>query len=124
MSTVMTSEGRTTGVALEDGTEFYAPIVVSALDPRRTFTELVNPRELPTDLVDAIRRYRFQGVSSKVNFALSGRRSTSSFEGRDDHLRVRQHRADRGLRRARLRRGEVRLVLDAAVSRHVHPERR
>jgi phytoene dehydrogenase-like protein len=59
-------------VALSDGTEFHAPIVVSALDPRRTFLELVEPRELPTDLVETIRRFRFQGTSAKVNFALDG----------------------------------------------------
>ena len=45
-------------------------MVVSALDPRRTFLELVDPRELPDDLVEDIRRMKFQGVSSKVNFAL------------------------------------------------------
>jgi phytoene dehydrogenase-like protein len=69
---VITENGRATGVALVDGGEYYAPIVVSALDPRRTFLELVDPRELPTDLVEAIRRFRFQGTSAKVNFALDG----------------------------------------------------
>ena len=59
-------------MALADGTEYHATIVVSALDPRRTFLELVNPRELPADLVETIRRFRFQGTSSKVNFALDG----------------------------------------------------
>src|SRR5438093_1467181 len=58
--------------ALGSGSEYHAPVVVSALDPRRTFMELVDPRELPTDLVDAIRRFRFQGTSAKVNFALDG----------------------------------------------------
>jgi phytoene dehydrogenase-like protein len=69
---VITENGRATGVALADGGAYHAPIVVSALDPRRTFMELVDPRELPTDLVDAIRRFRFQGTSAKVNFALDG----------------------------------------------------
>jgi phytoene dehydrogenase-like protein len=69
---VVTKNGRATGVALADGTEYAAPIVVSAVDPRRTFLELVDPRELPTDLVDTIRRFRFQGTSAKVNFALDG----------------------------------------------------
>ena len=69
---VITSNGRATGVALADGTELSASVVVSALDPRRTFMELVDPRELPTDLVDGITRFRFQGTSSKVNFALDG----------------------------------------------------
>ena len=49
------TDGRAVGVALEDGTEFRAPVVVSALDPRRTFLELVDPRELPRDLVDNVR---------------------------------------------------------------------
>ena len=83
----MTKGGRVTGVALEDGSEFDAPIVVSALDPRRTFIELVDPRELPTDLVDAIRRFRFQGTSAKVNFALDGLPQYPALAGRDDHFR-------------------------------------
>jgi phytoene dehydrogenase-like protein len=69
---VLTRDGEATGVALQDGTEIGADVVVSALDPRRTFLELVEPRELPDDLVEDIRRLKFQGVSSKVNFALSG----------------------------------------------------
>lgn len=69
---VLTADGRVSGVALADGTEFTADVVVSALDPRRTFLELVNPRELPDDLVETVRRMKFQGVSSKVNFALDG----------------------------------------------------
>ena len=51
---VITKNGRAIGVALEDGTEYHANTVVSALDPRRTFLELVSPRELPDDLVESI----------------------------------------------------------------------
>ncbi|MDX6326173.1 MAG: hypothetical protein QOK15_2527 [Nocardioidaceae bacterium] len=69
---VLTTEGRTTGVVLRDGTELHAPVVVSALDPRRTFLDLVDPRELPGDLVDNVERMKFRGVSAKVNFALDG----------------------------------------------------
>ena len=72
VANVITKNGRATGVALADGGEYHADIVVSAIDPRRTFLELVDPLELPTDLVDNIRRFRFQGTSSKVNFALDG----------------------------------------------------
>ena len=72
VASVITKDGRATGVALTDGTEYHATTVVSALDPRRTFLELVNPRELPADLVENIRRFRFQGTSAKVNFALDG----------------------------------------------------
>jgi phytoene dehydrogenase-like protein len=74
-------------VALEDGSEYYAPVVVSALDPRRTFTQLVDPRELPDDLNDAIRRYRFQGTSAKVNFALDALPTYPALADRSDHYR-------------------------------------
>ncbi len=69
---VIVSGGRAVGVALADGTELSARTVVSALDPRRTFTQIVEPRELPSDLVENIQRMRFQGTSAKVNFALDG----------------------------------------------------
>src|SRR6188768_2985388 len=87
VASVITKDGRVTGVALQDGTEFHAPVVVSALDPRRTFLELVEPRELPTDLVDAIERFRFQGTSAKVNFALDGYPEYPALKGRTDQYR-------------------------------------
>lgn len=81
---VTVDAGRATGVVLESGAELSADIVVSALDPRRTFTDLVDPAALPDDLVDAIRRLRFQGTSAKVNFALDGLpRSPSLDDGHD-----------------------------------------
>jgi len=70
VSKVLTQEGRTLGVVLDDGTELRAPVVVSALDPRRTFLDLLDPRELPADLVENVERMKFRGVSGKVNFAL------------------------------------------------------
>jgi phytoene dehydrogenase-like protein len=84
---VITGDGRATGVALADGTEFYADTVVSALDPRRTFLELVEPRELPDDLVENIRRFRFQGTSSKVNFALEDVPHFPALGQKPDHFR-------------------------------------
>jgi len=84
---VITSNGRATGVALRDGTELSAKVVVSAADPRRTFTEFVDERELPDDLVDGLRRYRYQGTSSKVNFALDGLPQYPSLPGRGDMFR-------------------------------------
>jgi phytoene dehydrogenase-like protein len=74
-------------VALEDGTELFAEVVVSAADPHRTFTNFVDPRELPADLVDALARYRYQGTSSKVNFALDGLPRYPALGDRADHYR-------------------------------------
>src|SRR4051812_12030668 len=84
---VITKNGRATGVALTDGTEYHAPVVVSSLDPRRTFLELVDPRELPTDLVETIHRFRFQGTSAKVNFALDGYPRYPALGDRTDQYR-------------------------------------
>ena len=69
---MLTRDGQAVGVALEDGTEFRAPVVVSALDARHTFLDLVDPRTLPADLVENVERLRYRGVSAKVNFALDG----------------------------------------------------
>lgn len=84
---VLTAEGRARGVVLRDGTEFHAKTVVSAIDPRRTFMELVDPRELPADLVEDISRYKFQGTSAKVNFALDANPRFPALEGRTDQFR-------------------------------------
>jgi phytoene dehydrogenase-like protein len=67
---VQVASDRATGVVLKDGTEITAETIVSSLDPRRTFLELVEPKALPDDLVENINRMRFQGTSAKVNFAL------------------------------------------------------
>ena len=87
VSEVITRGGRAIGVALQDGTEYRAKTVVSALDPRRTFLELVNPRELPTDLVESIQHFRFQGTSSKVNFALDALPKYPALGDRGDMFR-------------------------------------
>ena len=69
---IRVSGGRVQGVTLESGEEIDASIVASNLTPRLTFLDLVAPGELPADFVDAIRKYRSEGTSCKMNLALSG----------------------------------------------------
>jgi phytoene dehydrogenase-like protein len=45
---------------------------------------MVDPRELPGDLVESIRRFRFQGTSAKVNFALDDLPVFPALRGRID----------------------------------------
>ena len=78
------TDGVATGVTLLDDSTIDARIVVSALDPRNTFLRLVNPDDLPRELVSAIEKYKFQGTASKVNFALSGLPEFPGLEGRED----------------------------------------
>jgi len=84
---VIVKNGRATGVALASGEEIAASVVVSGLDPRLTFTRLVEPQSLPADLVDGVRRYKFRGSSGKVNLALSGLPDFTCLPGRGPHLR-------------------------------------
>jgi phytoene dehydrogenase-like protein len=70
VDSVLTRFGRTRGVVLKDGTEFRAKVVVSSLDPKRTFLELVERKQLPGRLVSDIERFNIRGSSGKVNLAL------------------------------------------------------
>jgi phytoene dehydrogenase-like protein len=84
---VLVRNGRTTGVALENGGEIAANVVISGLDPRLTFTRLVDPKDLPTPLVDGVRNFKFRGSSGKVNLALSGLPNFTCMPGLGPHLR-------------------------------------
>lgn len=77
-------DGRARGVELDDGTLLDAEVVVSALDPRQTFTRLVDPADMPEDLIRHVQDFKFQGTAAKVNFALSGLPTFPGLEGRDD----------------------------------------
>jgi phytoene dehydrogenase-like protein len=69
---VRLENNRVQGVVLETGARIDADIVASNLTPRATFLDLVEPRDLPDDFLKAIRKYRTEGTSCKINVALSG----------------------------------------------------
>ena len=68
---VLVDNGRVTGVALEDGTELSAPIVVTSLHPRLAFLEQLSASDLPDDFVRDIQRWKSRSGVVKVNLALS-----------------------------------------------------
>jgi phytoene dehydrogenase-like protein len=84
---VIVKGGRVTGVALESGEEIAATTVVSGLDPRRTFLELVDPKLMPEEVVAGINRFKFRGSSGKVNLALSELPDLTCLPGMGPHLR-------------------------------------
>lgn len=67
---VIVKGGRAAGVALDNGDELRAKVVLSAADPKRSFLQFVEARHLPDDFVQAIRNFRVRGSSGKVNLAL------------------------------------------------------
>ena len=67
---ILVKDGRATGVALADGTELAARVVVSSADPRRTFLRLVDPMDLDPGFLTRVRNYRAPGTVAKINVAL------------------------------------------------------
>ena len=70
--TVRVRNGRAHAVVLEDGEEIEAGVIASNLDPKLTFLRLLEEKELDPEFVGAIRRFRIEGTSAKMNLALSG----------------------------------------------------
>jgi phytoene dehydrogenase-like protein len=68
---VIVKNARAVGVALENGDELYARVVMSAADPKRTFLGFVDPKYFPAEFVTSIQNFRVRGSSGKVNIALS-----------------------------------------------------
>ncbi len=83
---VIVRNGKAAGVVLENGDEIQADLVVSSLDPKRTFLELIDPSQLPEDLVDSIRKYNIRGSSGKVNLALDAAPQFACMPGYGPHL--------------------------------------
>jgi phytoene dehydrogenase-like protein len=69
---IVVKSGRTTGVALKDGTEYRADVVVSNLDPKRTFLDVMDEGDLPQDVVKKAKNFKIRGSSGKLNIALDG----------------------------------------------------
>lgn len=69
---ILVRDGRASGVVLEGGEEIPTGIVISNLDPHRTFRRLIEERHLDPAFLAQIRRFRCEGTSLKINLALSG----------------------------------------------------
>lgn len=90
---ILTRDGRVTGVALEDGTEFRAPRIASNADAHVTFLQLVDPAALPPEFLDAVQAIDYSSASLKINVALSELPDFSAVRGTGPHLRGTIHLA-------------------------------
>jgi phytoene dehydrogenase-like protein len=84
---ILVRNNKAEGIVLNNGDEIRATIVASSLDPRLTFTRLLEPKTLPGDFADDIRRYKFRGSSAKVNLALDALPDFTCLPGPGPHLR-------------------------------------
>jgi phytoene dehydrogenase-like protein len=84
---ILTRGGRATGVALESGEELSADVVLSSVDVRRTFIDLLEPGTVDDEFTAEVRRFKFRGSSGKVNLALDALPSFTALPGEGEHLR-------------------------------------
>ena len=86
VAAVPSRDGRATGVVLAGGDEIEAHAVVSAIDPKRTLTGLVDPVAVGPTLRWRAGNIRTPGMVSKVNLVLSGLPTFPAARGDDEHL--------------------------------------
>jgi phytoene dehydrogenase-like protein len=85
---ILTRGQRVTGVALENGDELQAPLVLSTVHPKLTFLELLDRHELPGDFVADIERFKSRGGAVKINLALEELPAFGNGDGRDEAARA------------------------------------
>ena len=87
VNNVIIKNNNAVGVALENGDEYHSDIVISGLDPKQSFLNLINENELPSEFVKDINNFRIRGSSGKVNLALDGLPDFTCLPGDGHHLR-------------------------------------
>jgi len=70
VSRIRTEGGRATGVEMGDGTRIDARMVLTNLDARTTFTQLVDPDAIDSEFLRKVRAIKASGVVTKVNCVL------------------------------------------------------
>lgn len=72
VSKINLENGRVNGVVLADGKTISAGTVVSALDMRSTFLQLIDPGQLDKTVLKNIQNITYCGTMARVHFALNG----------------------------------------------------
>ena len=70
---------------LQNGEEIDAKTVISAINPKTTFLDLVGPRHLDTGMVRRVSNIRMRGNAAKLHLALKG---APDFKGADLKTRL------------------------------------
>jgi phytoene dehydrogenase-like protein len=65
------TDDRASAVILDGGERIEARVVVSAVDPKRTFLSLCDADHVPPEFLWRMKHYRSRGTLAKVNLALS-----------------------------------------------------
>jgi phytoene dehydrogenase-like protein len=69
---ILVKDDAVTGVALANGDEINAPLVISTTDPVRTLLRMVDPVWLDPEFLHAVRQIKLRGCTAFVIYALDG----------------------------------------------------
>jgi phytoene dehydrogenase-like protein len=83
---LLIGNGRVKGVVLHSGEEIYANVIVSSIDPKRTFLHMVDRGHLDTEFLRQVANFKIRGSSAKVNLALDTLPSFTCWPGEGPHL--------------------------------------
>jgi phytoene dehydrogenase-like protein len=83
---VLVKNGQAYGVALGTGEEIQAKVIVSSVDPKRTFLKMIDAQHLESEFLAKVRNFKIRGSSAKVNLSLDALPSFTSLPGEGPHL--------------------------------------
>ena len=113
---VLIKNGRACGVVLASGEEIQSKVVVSGVDPKRTFLKMVDGRHLDAEFTKQVSNFKIRGSSAKVNLSLDALPNFTSMPGDGPHLAgAISISPESRLHRARLRRREIRRFFAPAL---------
>jgi phytoene dehydrogenase-like protein len=84
---IVVKEQTAVGVALEDGSEIRADVVVSNADPRTTFLKLLDPQVLDAYFLAEVQTIKYRGSCARVHLALDALPEFRAANGNVDLLR-------------------------------------
>ncbi len=84
---IIVKNGKAKGVALDNGEEIKANVVVSAMDVKRTFLTCMDKGDVPEDFYNRVENFKIRGSSGKLNIALDGLPTFSALP-KDSSLRI------------------------------------
>jgi phytoene dehydrogenase-like protein len=87
VSQLVIKNGRACGVVLKSGEEIQAQVIVSGVDPKRTFLKMIEPKDLEPDFIGEVQKLKMRGSSGKVNLALDALPEFTCLAGKGPHLR-------------------------------------
>jgi phytoene dehydrogenase-like protein len=85
---IRVKDGAVSGIVLADGEEIIIEAVVSGVDPKRTFFNLIDPAQLDPTFAMRIRNMRSAGTVAKVNLALGALPTFPALENAENYLKA------------------------------------